>query len=226
MDRILRTVLMLLTITTSSALPAYPTPVDFDGTVLRWNIDADAPEVTYQLVNEAGVDSFYEELVAQAADKWTEVPTSYFTWTQVSSGGADVTVRLKSALSGSPYSAGFAVFDEKVDGEVRHCTAEILASTGTSYLSFAKTTLHEMGHCLGLGHSTVPGSIMSYELEKNDFDLDTDDIAAVSRLYPVDSSARRLPPGCAVAGTGSFPPGLLLLLPLFPAVFLLRKDYG
>lgn len=44
---------------------------------------------------------------------------------------------------------------------------------------------HEFGHSLGLGHSTVPNSLMApfYQGYKKDFDLDRDDVTAIQKLY-------------------------------------------
>ena len=43
---------------------------------------------------------------------------------------------------------------------------------------------HENGHVLGLGHSTVPGSIMQATYTARQLSLSTDDVRAVTYLYP------------------------------------------
>lgn len=178
---------------------AYPTPVDFDGTIQRWSIDEDDAPISYNIEAD---EYFLERLgpyIDQAAQIWTEVDSSYFAYERSEDGErGQVTIYLKSQIQGGDYSAGFATFDERIDDEISHCTIEILVSRSMSVLSFSKTILHELGHCVGLGHSMIPESIMSYELDANSFSLDTDDIAAVSRLYPVDGAPPALPPGCGI----------------------------
>lgn len=218
MGRVFGTILIWLW---SSTVTGYPTPVDFDGEILRWNIDETSDPITFEIIgNESAVLS-YGFAIAEAAAKWSDVDTSYFRYTPVTFGEtADVTIKLKDSISGGQFSAGFATFDEKNDaGEVVHCTIEILVGPTVGLISFSKTILHELGHCLGLGHSLVPESIMSYALDQNSFDLDLDDIAAISRLYPADGSDPTLPPGCSLGATTGGQPVLLLLLPLLVLFF-------
>ena len=197
---------------------SYPTPVDFDGKVLRWNITADDEPITYNVEAEDGFEGVFDEYVDEAAELWSQVPSSYFTYERVEEDG-DVTIKLKSTITGGGFSAGFATFDKYNGDDVAHCTIEIQVGTRISLVAFSKTVLHELGHCLGLGHSMVPESIMSYELAKNDFQLDTDDIAAVSRLYPADGSPASLPPGCALGYRRRFEGGVLVFF-FVPFLFL------
>lgn len=179
---------------------SYPTPVDFDGSVLRWNISKENPDVSYEVVLEDIEEmSFYANIVGQAATMWNDVPTSYFNFVPVTEGEkAQVTVELTSSIN-DPNAAGYASFDEIDEKNYPlHCQVVIAVDDSYSYEALGKTFLHEIGHCVGLGHSLIPEAIMSYYLEQNEFSLDTDDRAAISRLYPADGSASKLPPGCAV----------------------------
>ena len=199
---------------------AYPTPVDFDGSILRWDINLGAPPITYGIVADRDDDALtYQGAVDDAAGLWNDVPSSYFNFAAAESSVApQVTIHLKSAIDGGDYSAGYALFDEYEGKKPTHCSIFVTADDTIGYTGMAKTFLHEMGHCLGLGHSLVPQAIMSYKLTENHFALDVDDQAAAARLYPVDGSKPKLPPGCSVGATqrGANPWAVLALMILPP----------
>lgn len=200
---------------------AYPVPVDFDGSLLRWQITAENPRVSYEIVASVSDLNYYGRLVEDSANQWSDVDGSVLRLEKaVEDEVAQITVKLTNTLDGSAYSAGFAVFDSKDNNGPTHCTIEVLVDRAYSNYSLGKSILHELGHCVGLGHSVVPTSIMSYSLGANDFALDTDDEAAIARLYPPEGHAA-LPPGCAIGlGRGQRQPWLLglLLLPLLASL--------
>lgn len=189
-----------LTYLFSSLAYGYPTPVDFDGSILRWDItDSDAP-ISYEISSADESDLLnFQDVVANAATIWNTVPSSYFRFAEAEDGTtAQVTVNLDRAIEGGSVSSGYAIFDGYENKKPSHCTIHVLIEDTLSQNSIAKTILHELGHCLGLGHSLIAESIMSYQLEKNHYGLDIDDEAAISRLYPIDGSKPELPPGCSI----------------------------
>ena len=205
------------------AKTVYPTPVDFGGRLLRWDIDMSSPRITFKVESPSNYDpTIFTDLVSHAAGLWNAPSSSYLS---LEAANADeqshITVEYHDSIPGQAFSAGFAIFDETDDdGKPIHCRIKIKITT--SVVSLAKTTLHELGHCLGLGHSIVAESIMSYELDKNSYALDIDDVAALSRLYPADGSEPGLPPGCAIQSRIAKSDGRLwLLLPLL--IFLRRR---
>jgi hypothetical protein len=190
--------------TLSVSARAYPTPVDFDGSISRWNLTLEDDPVTYELKSDNNSDILvYSAALDDAAALWSNVSSSFFRYERASESGEDakVTINLQSSLDGEAYSAGYALYDEIDNNGPVHCSVYVSIGGDESYNGIAKTLLHELGHCVGLGHSVIPESIMSYQLSKNAFALDIDDEAAISRLYPADGSNPKLPPGCAV---GSF----------------------
>ncbi len=202
---------------------AYPTPVDFSGDLLRWDKSDLGEDITYRLdmVSE-NTPIYLAALVDEATLIWSNVEGSSLRIRIANPDETeDILVTINSTIEGSQYSAGFSIFDEvSKDGKPVHCRIDILDDLG--YDGFSKTILHEMGHCVGLGHSMVPESIMSYDLDKSSYELDLDDKAAIIRLYPEDGGQPRLPPGCSIgtsASTSGFSPFVLLL----PVLLNLRR---
>jgi hypothetical protein len=206
---------------------AYPTPVDFDGSLMRWDIDIKSAPITWEVkADEEAFLASYGDIVDDATQMWSEIPTSYFKYTPVPQGAkAQVTLNLKSSIAGGDFSAGYAIFDEYDGQKPKHCTINVVVDDYVSYHGMQKTILHELGHCLGLGHTLIPEAIMSYRLEENSYALDIDDKAAATRLYPADGSKPQLPPGCA-AGTEHEGASrtLLALLLAVPAMISWRRS--
>ena len=218
MDWCIRTLALLVL---SSYSFSYPTPVDFSGKLSRWSTDKGDDPITFEITGDRDADViFYEDVIIEAAEMWGDVTSSYFAYEQIFAGkGAQVTVHLDRDFEDGGVSAGFADFDESDEEGPIHCSI-FIGMPGGGTLSVGKTALHELGHCLGLGHSLIPEAIMSYSNESNAFGLDTDDMAAVSRLYPADGSKPELPPGCGIAKPqqkGNFI--LILIFILTPFLF-------
>lgn len=216
----------VLSVLTAQIAIAYPTPVDFDGRPLRWNITATSGPISYEIVaDEPFFINTFSDIVSEAAQMWTDVETSYVSLAPVAENEtAKVTVNLQSVIEGGAYAAGYASFDAYEPTEPpqpNHCSVFVAITSDQSYYSISKTILHELGHCLGLGHTLVPEAIMSYSLDKNSFALDTDDAAGITRLYPQDGQKPALAPGCAVGSFSqtadarrAWPTLLILLIPL------------
>jgi hypothetical protein len=206
---------------------AYPTPVDFDGRVLRWNITAESTPIGFVVEGEDPVIvEEFRPVIEEAAGLWNDVETSYIRLARVTNGQTpQIRINLSSTIAGGEHSAGWSLMSKDTNGNPSLCEIHVAVDDTTAYVPFAKTALHELGHCVGLGHSLIPEAIMSYSLAKNSFALDIDDEAAVTRLYPVDADSPKLPPGCAVGtGTGNAPaPWMILGLVLLPLLITVLR---
>lgn len=178
---------------------AYPFPVDFSGQLLRWQIDASTPDLTYQVEFEGSFDeSLLITVTRDAASKWNEVPSSFVVLNFTNSLDADIRVVFKQNDTGDDFAAGFAVFEEYDGNTPVRCRIEVFLEDIVT-VGVAKTILHEFGHCLGLGHSLVPEAIMSYRVNENQYALSLNDYAALTTLYPRPGFAEdKKPLGCSV----------------------------
>lgn len=218
----IRAYVVCLGLVLTNSAGGYPPAVDFSGQLTRWNISQDEPQITYavEAADQESLDAFLDT-VESAAQLWTNVPTSYISLVRVSdSADAQMLLKLGDSTVLPSYSAGFSVIDEvDEEGRMTHCSMQVL--TDGSYTAVAKTILHELGHCLGLGHSLVPGAIMSYELQKNRFGLSVDDVAALSRLYPANGGDPTVPVRCGSISMPARAVGAAWCFLMFPLIFLI-----
>jgi hypothetical protein len=215
-----------LMVLSSAIAAAYPTPVDLDGYVHRWPISQDDPYVYYEVVGEPDQLESLSDITLYAAETWSSVDKSLLKILPTDgTRSAQITFNFKSTIEGGDMAAGYSIFDELDDGRPIHCSITIAAGPSSDHYNLTKTTIHELGHCLGLGHSLIPESIMSYNLEKNSLSLSADDRAAISRLYPLNGSGPKLPPGCAITGETARrgPLELLILVLSIPCLAFFQK---
>ncbi len=75
------------------------------------------------------------------------------------------------------------------------------ADDGVSNFDVETVFLHENGHVLGLGHSPVVGAVMEATYAGVRDTLHTDDIAAITFLYPVGTTTTTLMPPTSTTST-------------------------
>lgn len=219
---------LLLFLVSPFALNAYPVPVDLNGSLLRWDVSREFPRVTYQVKsNISGYEGILRQFVANAANLWTAVPGSFLEVDEAQqTEKANITFNFSANVGQNAHSAGYATFDEYKGDKPVHCSIYIPLESAGLGESLSKTIMHELGHCLGLGHSVIPSAIMSYSLNASTFALDVDDEAALTRLYPADGSKPRLPPGCAIADAiPSNSKGRWLALLLLPFAWMIMRRF-
>lgn len=132
--------------------------------------------------------------------KWQALPATYVTdpgmeeetaaaisrWSAVSGfravpGGEGSQIEVRLAFPDDHEYGGVALI-WAADGAFTHCRINVNPDRWAADYPGDRMTIltHEMGHCMGIGHSDVPGSIMS---TANGSTLTADDVAAARALY-------------------------------------------
>ena len=170
-----------------------------------------------------------------AMDQWNEVHGSYLKMafsrdSTIVEDSEDEVHSITLNTSGSVTSAAFASPNFHIDGKdsniISDCDIQIYDKS-TDARDFISTLVHELGHCVGLGHNhTNYKSIMGYARvgQNPSYKLGADDKAGAIWLYPdptaIDESPTELVACGVVQGAGNsgfgikMTAGILLALPL------------
>lgn len=177
---------------------------------------------------------------SNAFDRWSEVTPLTFTETPVYI-SADIRIGFYSGDhgDGEPFDGTLGTLAHAfsppngrlhLDGDEDWVIdGSILTSSGFAAIDLESVAVHEIGHILGLGHSSVENSIMFPTISSGSrkVELDTDDIEGVQVLYgsnpnytgPTNPTARERDTNAAHFMSSLFNPTFLLALGL--ATFLL-----
>ncbi|QDG74952.1 matrixin family metalloprotease [Labrenzia sp. PHM005] len=137
-------------------------------------------------------DPNFQQAIRQAFDTWAVVANISFSEVTDAS---DVQIRFAmDAIDGASNTLGFADTSfTSIDGGATwtNTRSHIIYDTAESWTttSFLSTSIHEIGHSLGIDHSDVPGSIMQAVTIGDNYGtaLTQDDINAVQTLYGANS---------------------------------------
>ncbi|MFZ9519526.1 MAG: matrixin family metalloprotease [Silvanigrellaceae bacterium] len=160
-------------------------------------------------------DAVFESLVQRSMSYWNDIP------------GLSIQLKVAKERKGiidsedNLFSIGiakittvasglaFPVVDEKNTSRLRDCDIQV-GTDISSIPSFVFVMVHELGHCLGLGHNhSDPGAIMGYWQPRDDIALGLDDMAGVLSLYPpvAGEKTRTFAPCGSIAHLGGLQSG-------------------
>lgn len=223
-------------------------PVSPDNPVVDflWNGEApelsDKEEVFEGSLADASDRDIMEALLNEAVSTWNRVETSYIELRVAENSGArldeedeDFAIVVDEQQSKAVAAAATPNFisrdsdpspNEENEHIIHDCDIAV-ADTKVKAKSLLRTLVHELGHCLGLGHPhSSYHSIMSYaSIDGEEAKLALDDEAGVSFLYPEPGQSQdvRALTGCGSLGLGAGGArGAWLLLGLPLVVCLLR----
>lgn len=177
---------------------------------------------------------FMTTLLQVALDQWNNVRGSFLRLDVNTVTTSDVVLDAEDGVysivvehSENLTTAAFAkpIVDEEVN-QIKDCDISI-SDRSTSANFFLKTLVHELGHCIGLGHNhSNYGAIMGYSREGESAALGADDKAGIIFLYPdpvYGSEPRELVAcGTLASDLETGWPAVILLAPTL-APFVLRR---
>lgn len=220
----------------SAVKPHLPVSPEHPNIIFQWNGDAPSlskkAEVFDGIYADASDDELMEALLQEAVAKWNNVESAYLNFEVVVNPGVVkddedeiYAIVVESQDSISVAAAALPVFAAKGDspsgnkksGRIIYDCDISVSSSGVDAQELLRTLVHELGHCVGLGHPhSNYHSIMSYSNMSSSAELGLDDKAGISFLYPepgVSQDVKYLTSCGSIAGVSS--QGFwLLFLPL------------
>ena len=134
-----------------------------------------------------GLSSAQVEVLRDSLTLWSSVANVHFTETV---GDGDIRIS-RTTIDGVGGTLGLAGWDEsngfRTGADITLDSADYSSNDTTT--RFQRTLAHEIGHALGLAHSSVPDSVMYAYNGDQGVSLHSDDIAAIRALFGPNSQS-------------------------------------
>ena len=163
-------------------------------------------------------DELWPILVEEALKPWNEVESSFILLElEISNQHQDIDGFHVIAIGEASVTSAASATPTIEKGSIFDCDIRI-ADRKTSAKSIAYTIMHEIGHCLGLGHNHHNyDAVMGYSRTNRSLYLGADDIAGLSFLYPAHTDGTKELIPCGAVGISiraKWPIAILLLIPV------------
>jgi hypothetical protein len=211
--------------------------VDQPGIVFHWDGKApslrDKDKVKVLALADMDDNEAMEAMLNYAVGLWSGIPGSFLQLSiEADADASAVANDSQHSISTLPVDvitlAAYAN-PQVEDQTIVDCDITI-ADRSTAAASLLATIIHELGHCIGLGHNhTNYHSVMSYGNDNAQLKLGADDMAGVIYLYPDPDVAAELQGGLGCGTIKDFKSGtlvtwLLLLVPWILGFLTVRKN--
>lgn len=209
-------------------------PVDINEPSMSFIVGEDTPVISKKedflggRYSELDDSAFFHALINEAMAVWNNVDTAYIDLQLVTDRGNEAALdrndQTFSIVVDGVNATASAFARPKIDGDSIVDCDIVIGDRAVEAKALAYTLMHELGHCLGLGHNhTNYDSVMGYSREDTQLKLGMDDKIGITYLYPAEGiTSPKENFGCGIVGKNrGFFVGFFLFSPLL--LLMLRR---